>query len=76
MNQTWENDKNQILGLTLAKICSPNFFCGFYFYYMLYIVAKYHCMEFKGNLLNQIWGNDKKASFGPDLGPLVPLAQI
>ena len=36
---------------------------------MLYIVAKYHCMEFQGNLGNQIWGNDKKASFGPDFGP-------
>ena len=36
------------------------------------IVASYHCMQFQGKLTNQIWENDKKTSFGPDFGPLLP----
>ena len=39
---------------------------------MLDIVASYHCMQFQGKLMNQIWENGKKPSFGPDFGPLLP----
>ena len=39
------------------------FFHGFYLYYMLDIVASYHCMQFQGRLTNQTWENGKKPSF-------------
>ena len=32
---------------------------------MLYIVARYHCMQFQGKPMNQSWENGKKPSFGP-----------
>ena len=42
--------KNLILGLILACLTQTWFpkkiFCEFYLYYMLYIVASYHCMQF------------------------------
>ena len=38
----------------LAQIWAPKkFFQGFYFYYMLHIVASYHCMQLQGKLTNQ-----------------------
>ena len=49
-----------------------NFFHEFYLYYMLDIVASYHCMWFQGKLMNQTWENSKKPSFGPDFGPFGP----
>ena len=33
---------------------------------MLYIVASYDCLQFKGKLTNQISENGKNPSFGPD----------
>ena len=77
MNQTWENDKNLILGLVLAcfgpNLFPENFFPGFYLYLMLDIVASYQCMQFQGKLMNRTWENCKKLSFGPNFGPnLVP----
>ena len=44
------------------------FFHGFYLYYMLDIVASYHCMQFQDK--KQTWENRKKPSFGlgPNLG--------
>ena len=53
---------------TLAQKC----FHKFYFYYMLDIVASYHCMQFQGKLMNQTWENSKKPIFGPDFGPFSP----
>ena len=44
---------------------------------MLDIVASYHCMQFPGKLMNQIWENGEKnfgfdfGSFGPNLGPKI-----
>ena len=65
--------KNLILGPILAQIWAPNFFWGFYFYYMLDIVASYHCMQFQGKLINQTWENGKnKTNFGPDFGLFGP----
>ena len=29
-----------------------NFFCRFYLYKMLYIIASYYCMQFKWKLMN------------------------
>ena len=52
MNQTWENGQKPSFGpdlAFLAQIWSPNFFCRFYLYQMLDIVASYHCMQFQGN---------------------------
>ena len=47
--------RNQILDLDLvrlAQIWAPKvFFRGFYFYYMLQIVASYHRMQFQGKLM-------------------------
>ena len=49
MNQTWENDKKHNFGPHLCSFC-PNlgpksFFRGFYLYWILDIVASYHCMH-------------------------------
>ena len=64
INQTWENRKNLVSELilaTLAQMWAPkNFFGKFYLYYMLDIVASYHCMQFQGKLINQTWENGKK----------------
>ena len=66
MNQTWEKGKKisfePIFGLQI-------FFHGFYLYYILDIVASYHCMQYQGKLMNQIWENGKKPSFGTNFGP-------
>ena len=66
--------KNLVLGpilATLAQIWAlKTFFCGSYFYYVLEIVARYHCMLFQGKLINKTWENGKKPSFGSDFGPL------
>ena len=40
MNQTWENDKKQILGLIWVQICSPNFFL-----YVLLLLDVIHCCK-------------------------------
>ena len=73
MNQSWENckkKKQQILGLILVPF-GPDLvlkmFFWFYVYWMLDIVASYHCMQFQGQLMNQTWENGKKPSFGPIL---------
>ena len=39
---------------------------------MLDIVTSYHWMQFRGKLMNQIWENCKKPSFGPDFRPFGP----
>ena len=39
---------------------------------MLDIVESYHCMQFQGKLINQIWENSQKSSFAPDFGPFDP----
>ena len=44
----------------------------FYLYYMLDIVASYHCIQFQGKLMNQTWENNKKPSFMTDFGPFGP----
>ena len=44
----------------------------FYLYWILDIVASYHCMQFQGKLTNQTWENGKKPSFWPDFGPFDP----
>ena len=54
------------------KFGSAFFFCKFYHYYMLDIVASYHCMQQQRKLMNQTWENNKKPSFGPDFGPFGP----
>ena len=76
MNQTWENGKKPSLGLgsLWPKFGLKSFFNGFYLYQMLDIVASYHCMQFQGKLMNQIWENNKRTLVS---GPiLAPLAQI
>ena len=45
---------------------------GFYLYYMLDIVASYHCMQFQGKLMIQTQENCEEPHFGPDLGLLDP----
>ena len=64
MNQTWENDKKPNFGTDFDPFAwnlgSKTFFHGFYLYYMLDIVASYHCMQFQGKLMNQTWENGKK----------------
>ena len=42
-----------------TNLSPPKIFCEFYIYYMLNIVATYHCMQFQGKLMNQTWKNDK-----------------
>ena len=50
MNKTWEIRKKPNFGPHFG-LFDPNLipkknFCEFYLYYMLYIVASYHCMQF------------------------------
>ena len=61
--------KNQGSGQSLSPL-AENIFPYIYLYYMLDSVARYHCMQFQGKLINQTWENSKKASFGPDFGPV------
>ena len=56
----------------LVQVWFPVYFFKFYLYWMLDIVASYHCMQFQGKIMNQIWGNGKKPSFGPNFGPSGP----
>ena len=39
---------------------------------MLDIVVSYHCMQFQRKLMNQIWENGKKTSFGSNFGTFSP----
>ena len=50
---------------------AKNLVFGFYLYYISYIVASYHCMQFQEKLMNQTWEDGKKPLV---LGPM--LAQI
>ena len=55
------------------KFGTPKLFSWiFYLYYMLDIVASYHCIQFQGKLMNQTWENNKKPSFMTDFGPFGP----
>ena len=75
MNQTWEYDRKpsfELICVLFGPNLGPHFFCEFYHYYMLNIVASYHCMQQQRKLMNQTWENDKKPSFGPDFGPFDP----
>ena len=56
----------------LAQICPPkrhphpfNFFCEFYLYLMLDIVASYHCMQFQGQTNDPKPRKWRKTSFLP-----------
>ena len=73
MYQTGKNDIKPSFGPDFGpfgtNLGHKNFFHGFSLYYMLDIVASYHCMQFQGKLMNQTWENDKKPSFWPDFGP-------
>ena len=61
--------KSLVLDLILApwtQIWAPKFFCEFYVYLMVKIVARYYCIQFQGKLMNQNWENGKNLSFGPN----------
>ena len=56
MNQTWENGKKPSFKPDFGPF-GPNlgpktFFRGFHLYWMLYIAASYHCMQFQGKLMS------------------------
>ena len=53
----------------LAQIWAPKFLNGFEVYYMLGIIASFHCMQRQGKLMNQTWENDEIPSFKPNFGP-------
>ena len=73
MYQTGKNDIKPSFGPDFGpfgtNLGHKNFFHGFSLYYMLDIVASYHCMQFQGKLMNQTRENNKKPSFWPDFGP-------
>ena len=78
LNQTWENEKKQTnfgpdFGSFGPNLGPEELFREFYLYYMLHIVASYHCMLFQGKLINQTWKNGKNLVLSPIL---TPLAQI
>ena len=76
MNQTWENGKKPSFGSDFDLFCpkfhTQIFFHDFYLHLILYIAASSHSMQFQGKLMNQIWENDKKPSFGLDFDPFGP----
>ena len=57
MNQTRENGKKPSFRTNFGpfgpNLGPKNFFHRLYLYYMLEIVASYHCMKFQGKLMNQ-----------------------
>ena len=64
--------KNLVLGPIWnlqPKFGLQTFFCGWYLYKMLEVVASYHCMQFHRKLMNQTWENGKKPTFVSDFGP-------
>ena len=69
MNQTWENGKKTSFG---PKFGPQNFFHEFCLYYMLEIVASYHCIQFQEKLTSQNWKNGKNPSFGTNFGHFGP----
>ena len=75
MNQTKENSKEPNFGPNWEPPASPpQFLFDFYLYYMLYIVASYHCMQFQGKLMKQTWENgEKELVSGLILAPLVQI---
>ena len=56
----------------LTQIWTQHFFYGFSLYYIIDTVASYHCMQFQGILMNQIWENGKKPTFRTDFGSFSP----
>ena len=57
----------------LAQIpFTPILFYTFYLYYMLDIIASYHCLQFPEKLMNHTWENAKKPSFVTKFGPFGP----
>ena len=77
MNQTWENGKKSSFKTDFSSFVpylGPQiFFHRFYFYYMLDIVASYHCMQFQGKLMNQTWKIAKNLVLGPILACLTQI---
>ena len=61
-----------MLGL-FAQIWALNFFGEFYLYWIIDIVASYHCMQFQGKLMNQTCENGKKPSFETNFCPFGPI---
>ena len=73
VNQTWENDKKTSFGSDFGpfgpKLGPKSYFHEFYLYYMLDIVASYHCMQFQEKLMNQNWENFARfSSIWPNFG--------
>ena len=69
MKQTWENRKKPSFETNFGHF-GPNldpkiFFHDFYLYFMLYIVANYHCMQFQEKLMNQLEKIAKNLLLGP-----------
>ena len=61
INQTWENGEKPSFGPNFGpNLVLENYFRDFYLYWVLGIVASYHCMQFQGKLMNQTWENGEK----------------
>ena len=61
--------KNLTVGSIFGSLCqslSPQFF------FVDFISASYHHIQFQQKSMIQIQEKDKKSNFGPDLGPLDP----
>ena len=52
--------KKNSFGTDFCPLGPKSFLHGFYLFYMLDIVASYHCMQLQGKLMNQTWENGKK----------------
>ena len=69
----WQNSSFRInFGPFRPNLGPKNFFHRFYLYFMLDIVASYHCLQFQRKVMNQTWENYKKPSFGTNFGPFGP----
>ena len=61
--------KKLILDAILVRL-APSFFCGSSYLYLIFdVAASYYCMQLQGKLINQIFENGKKPSFGTNFGP-------
>ena len=74
MNQTWEIETKPNFGPDFGPFW-PKFGPKKFFSWVLPLLDVRHrcklsfCMQFQGKLVNQIWNNVKKPSFGSDSGP-------
>ena len=66
MNQTWKKKKGKKTSFW-ATFAPKKFFNEFYLYFLLDIIASYHCIQFSEKLINKL----EKMAKSPVSGPIL-----